>query len=118
MAGFKNPFRRPKIQHPDGLDSTYYTAGLVFDGGAEHLAYHNDRPHPMLTRFAGFLTNKQLRVTNVQNVYQYNSLPVIGLIAGINAGQVTTAPLLGPNQLPSSPNNNNLNTNLFGGVQA
>lgn len=117
MAGFKNPFRRPKIQHPDGLDSTYYTAGLVFDGGAEHLAYHNDRPHPLLTRFAGFLTNRQLRVTDRQVVYQYNSLPVQGLIRGIVAGQVTTQPLLAQNQLPVNDNNAVLNNSLFGGVQ-
>lgn len=89
----KNPFRRAKINHPDGLDSTYYTAGIVFDGGAEHLAYHNDRPHPLLTSFAGFLTNRQLRVTTPQTVYQYSGAPVQTILPGFVAGQLITQSL-------------------------
>jgi hypothetical protein len=117
MPGFKNPFRRPKIQHPDGLDSTYYTAGFVFDGGAEHLAYHNDRPHPLLTKYAGFLTRRQLRVTNQQTIYQYAGAPLQPLLQGVVAGQVTTASLLQNGTLSGNPNNVALNNSLFGGVQ-
>lgn len=98
----KNPFRRKKIQHPDGLDSTYYTAGLVFDGGAQHLAYHNDRPHPLLTGFAGFLTDRQLRVTTPQVVYQYHGAPVQAILPGIVAGQIHTYPLISQDQLFST----------------
>lgn len=95
----KNPFRRQKIQHPDGLDSTYYTEGMTFDGGAQHLAYHNDRPHPLLTSFAGFLTNGQLSVTTPQVVYQYQGAPVQSILPGIVAGQISTAPLISQDQL-------------------
>ena len=118
MPGFKNPFRRPKIQHPDGLDSTYYTQGFIFDGGAEHLAYHNDRPHPLLTRFGGFLTNHQLRVTDRQVVYQYAGAPLQPILQGVVAGQVTTQPLIQQGSLSGNDNNVLINHSLFGGVQS
>jgi hypothetical protein len=117
MAGFKNPFRRKKIQHPDGLDSTYYTQGLVFTGGAESMAYHNDRPHPKLTRFGGFIPRRQLQVLNPQTVYQYAGAPLQPILQGVVAGQINTAALLQQNQLPTTPNNTVLNNSLFGGVQ-
>lgn len=117
MAGFKNPFRRKKIPHPDGV-AAYYTAGVVFDGGAEHLAYHNDRPHPLLTSYAGFLTRRQLQVTSRQVVYQYGGAPLQPILQGIVAGQVTTAPLLQNGSLSGNVNNTALNNNLFGGVQS
>ena len=118
MPGFKNPFRRPKIQHPDGLDSTYYTAGFVFDGGAEHLAYHNDRPHPLLTRFGGFVPRRQYAIYNPQTIYQYAGAPLQPILQGIVAGQVTTSPLIQNGSLTGNLNNVNLNSNLFGGVQS
>jgi hypothetical protein len=118
MAGFKNPFRRNKIQHPDGLDSTYYTAGITFDGGAEHLAYHNDRPHPLLTKFGGFIPRRQLSVITPQVVYQLNALLVSSIIPGIVAGQMNTQALLASGELSNTPNNNLINNALFGAVQS
>ena len=111
-------FLRKKMPHPDGLDSTYYAPGYVFTGGAENLAYINLRPHPLLTPFAGFLTNGQLRVTDAQTVYQYNALPVQSILPGVPAGQLTTTELLASGQLPNTPNNVVANNALFGGVQS
>lgn len=111
-----NPFRTKKIPHPDGVDA-YYTPGVVFDGGAEHLAYRNDRPHPLLTQYAGFIPRRQIRVTEAQVVYQYNALPVTSIIPGFIAGQVTTQSLLEAGDLSGNPNNVALNNTLFGGVQ-
>lgn len=118
MAGFKNPFRRKKIPHPDGLDSTYYTQGVVFDGGADHLAYHNDRPHPLLTPYAGFIPHRQMQVKSPQLIYQMNALPVLTIIPGFVAGQVANAPLLQNGELSNTnPNDVLVNNALFGGVQ-
>lgn len=109
-------FRKKKIPHPDGVDA-YYTPGVVFDGGAGHLAYRNDRPHPLITPFAGFIPRRQLRVTNPQTIYQYNALPVVSILPGFVAGQLTTAQLLQNGQLTGSGNNVIANNALFGGVQ-
>lgn len=117
MAGFKNPFRRKQIPHPDGLDSTYYTQGIVFTGGAESRAYHNDRPHPLLTTFAGFIPARQYQVKTPQVVYQYNSLPVQSILPGVQAGQFTRQGLIQAGDLTGNPNNVALNNALFGGVQ-
>lgn len=111
-----NPLKRTKIPHPDGVDA-YYTPGVVFDGGAEHLAYRNDRPHPLLNSYMGFIPNRQLRVTERQVVYQYNALPVTTIIPGFVAGQVTTQSLTQQGELSGSINNVVLNNALFGGVQ-
>lgn len=105
------------MPHPDGLDSTYYQAGVVFDGGAEHLAYINLRPHPLITTYAGFIPGRQLRVTTPQVVYQLNALPVLSVLPGVVAGQLTTAQLLQNGQLAGSDNNAVANNALFGGVQ-
>lgn len=111
-------FRRTKkIPHPDGVEA-YYTPGVVFDGGAEHLAYRNDNPHPLLNRFMGFIPNRNIRVTSPQTVYQFNSLPVTPIIAGFVAGQVNTQSLLQMGQLSSSDNNTVVSQSLFGGVQS
>lgn len=115
---FKNPFRRKPIPHPDGLDSTYYTQAYIFTGGSESLAYHNDRPHPLLTTFGGFLPAQQLRLTNRQTVYQYSGAPLQPVLPGIVAGQMYGAPLTQQGQLGGSANNNLLNNSLFGGVQS
>lgn len=112
-----NPFSsKKKIPHPDGVDA-YYTPGVVFDGGAEHLAYRNDRPHPLLNKYMGFIPQRQIRVTEAQVVYQFNSLPVTPLLAGFVAGQVDTQSLLQEGDLTGSPNNVALNNALFGAVQ-
>lgn len=117
MAGFKNPFRRKRIPHPDGV-AAYYTSGIVFDGGAEHLAYHNDRPHPLLTQFAGFIPQRQFMVKTPQVVYQLNSLPLQPLLQGVQAGQLSNpGPLTQNGTLTGNPNNVALNNSLFGGVQ-
>lgn len=113
-----NPFKRTKIPHPDGLDSTYYTPGIVFDGGAEHLAYRNDRPHPLLTKYGGFIPARQMAVKTPQVVYQFNALPVLSIIPGFVAGQVQQLPLLQNGQLSGTDNNNLANNSLFGGVQS
>lgn len=112
----RNPFKR-KIPHPDGVDA-YYTPGVVFDGGAEHLAYRNDRPHPLLTRFAGFIPQRNIRVTEFQTVYQYNALPVMTILAGFTAGQINTQPLSTEDQFSSGANNQLIQQTIFGGVQS
>lgn len=101
----KNPFTRSKMQHPDGLDSTFYVQGFVFSGGAESLAYVNTRPHPIEGIPAGIQVKRQLRVTTPQVVYQMLALPVQPILPGFVAGQQYTAPLT------SQPNS-------FGGVQS
>jgi hypothetical protein len=111
-----NPFKK-KIPHPDGLDSTYYTQGVVFDGGAEHLAYRNDRPHPLINAYMGFIPRRQLRVTERQVVYQMNALPVMPILSGFVSGQFRAAPLTQQGDLTGSANNVALNNSLFGGVQ-
>ena len=113
----KNPFRRKKIPHPDGLDSTFYVQGYTFNGGAEHLAYINTRPHPVLTKYAGILPRKQLRVFEAQTVYQMQSLPVQPIIPGVQAGQLLTQSLTYNGELANSDNNYVANRALFGGVQ-
>lgn len=114
--GFLAIFRKKKIPHPDGVDA-YYTPGIVFDGGAEHLAYRNDRPHPLLTPYGGFLVQKQLPLRSPQSVYQYNALPVSSILPGVVAGQTQFQPLLQQGQLPNTDNNAVLSNALFGGVQ-
>lgn len=113
-----NIFTKKHIPHPDGLDSTSYRPGVVFDGGAEHLAYINIRPHPILTQFAGFIPHRQYQVKTPQVVYQYNALPIISILPGIQAGQVQTLPLLENGQLSGNINNALTNNSLFGGVQS
>lgn len=111
-----NFFRSKKIPHPDGINA-YYTPGVVFDGGAEHLAYRNDFPHPLLNQFNGFIPRRNIRVTEFQTVYQFNALPVMTILPGFVAGQVTTQSLLQQGDLTGSQNNVVLNNALFGGVQ-
>lgn len=110
------PFRAKKIPHPDGVDA-YYTPGIVFDGGAEHLAYRNDRPHPLITAYAGFIPHRQLQVVEPQTVYQFQSLPVTPLLPGVYAGQFSQLSLLEEGDLSGNANNDALNASLFGGVQ-
>lgn len=112
-----NPFRRKKIPHPDGLDSTFYAQGYVFNGGAEHLAYINTRPHPLLTSYAGFIPRRQIRVVEPQTVYQFHSLPVQPILPGVVAGQLSTQSLTYNGELSNSDNNYVANRALFGGVQ-
>jgi hypothetical protein len=113
MLGFP---KRQKIPHPDGINA-YYTPGIVFDNGAEHLAYRNDYPHPLLTRFAGFVPRRNIRVTNPQTIYQFNALPVTPIIAGFVTGQVVTQALTQQGQITGTQNNVLVNNTLFGGVQ-
>lgn len=109
-------FFRRKIPHPDGVDA-YYTPGVVFDGGAEHLAYRNDRPHPLLNQYMGFIPQRQIRVTEFQTVYQYHALPVTPIISGFIAGQVDTQALSASGDFSGSANNTLIQNTIFGGVQ-
>lgn len=113
-----NPFARKKVPHPDGLDSTFYTPGIVFDGGAEHLAYINERPHPLLTPLAGFVVQRNISPVDRQVVYQFQAPAVMALLPGVQAGAIPSQQLLTSGQLSTSPNNNLLESNLFGAVQS
>jgi len=113
-----NWFARKKIAHPDGLDSTFYSPGVVFDGGAEHLAYINERPHPLLTKYGGFIPRIQISPTERQVVYQFQALPIIPVLAGVQAGAIPAQSLLQSNQLNNSPNNALVQDTLFGAVQS
>lgn len=113
-----NIFARKKIPHPDGLDSTFYSPGIVFDGGAEHLAYINKRPHPMLTSYGGFVVQRTISPIDRQVVYQFQTLPVTALLPGVQAGAIPYNPLLQEGQLNSNANNTLVEGTLFGAVQA
>lgn len=113
-----NPFARKKVPHPDGLDSTFYSPGIVFDGGAGHLAYINERPHPQLTQFAGFIPHRGISPTSRQVVYQFQTLPVVALLPGVQAGAIPSQSLLANGQLSNTANNNLVSDTLFGAVQS
>ncbi|HEX3639971.1 MAG TPA: hypothetical protein VHV10_01635 [Ktedonobacteraceae bacterium] len=110
--------RKNQVHHADGIPNSYYTYArdAVFDPGAEGLVYNNDIPHPLVDDFGGIRVG-QLRLVEPQRVYQYLSLPTIPLIAGVQAGQIVTDPLLDPNNLPDTEQGHFLSQTLFGGVQ-
>lgn len=90
-------FFKKKIPHPDFPEGTFqnapfYTGGIVFDGGAERLAFRQSQPHPLQERLQGILAG-QLPVTEPQNVYQLKSASMQPLIAGVTAGQIIFQPL-------------------------
>jgi hypothetical protein len=107
--------RKKQIHHADGVPNSYYTAGEVFDGGAERFVYNNEIPHPLVGFFGGIRVG-EFRFIQPQTVYQNLALPVVPILPGIVPGQLVFNPLLDPNNLPNDANGAYL-TSVFGGVQ-
>jgi hypothetical protein len=108
--------KKKAIFQRTGIPNVFYTEGEVFDGGAERFVYNNLIPHPLMPEFAGFISG-QIRLVEPQVVVQNLALPVVPLIAGINAGYSVTDSLTDPNNLGSGTNAQYLQS-VFGGVQA
>jgi hypothetical protein len=102
--------RKKQIHHADGIPNSYYTAGEVFDGGAERFVFNNDIPHP-LVGFPNGIRAGEYRFIQPQTVYQYLALPVVPILPGIVPGQLVFNPLNDPNALPDN------SLGGFGGVQ-
>jgi hypothetical protein len=78
-----NPFIRKRVANP-GNPQYYFTAGDVFNGGAEHLAFESVLLHPL--QGIGGIVAGSLRVTQPPQIYQSLALPLQPFVGGIGAG--------------------------------
>lgn len=89
----RNPFAhwlKPKVSTSDG---SFYTAGRVFQPGAEGMAFETVYLHPLQDQYSGIVPARSIRTRQPPQVYQTLALPTQPLLAGFVAGSFRNSPL-------------------------